>query len=98
MHIEKVTDVNELLNKHIREYKQTQGNFNNFKNYLQDLQIDHHRKNRIITEHNRAIDESLYGKGLYSELLTLQEEGKITKEQVDTLFVLSLEWPYDIHM
>ena len=46
--------------------------------------------------HNLAAEEEVYGESLYMKLLELKSQNLISDDDVERLFILSLEWPLDI--
>ena len=84
--------------KKLRELKELESKFN-FKSYLEDLSsVKTSVKNKIIKLHNNAVEEEYYGEGLLQILMSLQTTGEIQEQDVEQLYILSLEWPHDIHI
>lgn len=60
--------------------------------------MDTPAKNQVIKLHNKAIKEEFYGESLMCLLMSHQVSGEIKERDVEQLYVLSLEWPHDIHV
>lgn len=69
-----------------------------FKSYLTKFSLELMTTNFIVSLHNRAITEDFYGEGMYNALMLVQSQGLITEDDITNLFVLSLEWPYDVQI
>ena len=80
---------------------------NNFRDTIKSLDLDkdipphsHYFgqsiQNQLIMLHNLAAEEEVYGETLYMKLLELKSQHIICDEDVERLFILSLEWPLDI--
>ena len=89
-------------------HNHSQINFeNNFRDAIKSLDLDkdlpphsHHFgqsiQGQLIMLHNLAAEEEVYGESLYMKLLELKSQKIICDEDVERLFILSLEWPLDI--
>ena len=66
----------------------------NLKKFLTDLaELSVSEKNKIIMFHNEASTEKIYGIKLHYYLQQLKSQGKISKQTVDKIYVLSIDWP-----
>ena len=63
-----------------------------------DKSLSLKQKNTIVTLHNAAGDDSIYGERLYSYLVTLQKQGLVDEEWVEVCFIYSIDWPKRIKM
>ena len=63
---------------------------------MYSLLIADHFQNILISAHNIALEEKVYGETLYLELCNLCNSQHIEEEDIDRIFILSLEWPAEI--
>ena len=52
--------------------------------------------NRIISLHNSALDDCVYGDQLMVYLMGLESEGVLDSAQAHILYILSVQWPIDL--
>ena len=92
----------EALSRSISQYKQLNDTsvteHETFERKVRSLYITTDDKNLLIDLHNTATNDEYYGERLYYALNTMKDQQMIKPEEVNQLYVLSLEWPQDIYV
>ena len=91
----KFETLEQQLSQSLREASSI-SNGENFITVVENLQVPIECKNLMIKCHNEANEMPVYGQTLYWLLSYLSNNKKISRDLVDKIFILSLEWPSHI--
>ena len=69
----------------------------NFKEVITRLEtLTNDEKNEVFEMHNEAMNGMVYGIGLVKKLFELLYLSKISSDDVDKMYILSIDWPYQV--